>query len=219
MCFELIQGEGGVNIGSTPFFNTLMQTLKEHEVLIFIDEVQTFGRTTQLFAYQHFNLQDYVDVVSIGKLSQVCATLFRSSLKPKPGLLSQTFTSSTTALQTSYWIIQHLLSDNYFGQKGKIASLHTRFVQLFEELETRCPGRISGPYGIGAMITFTPFDGELHQVNRFVQDLFQAGVISFIAGSHPTRVRFLIPAGAMTLEDVDAIMQIVEQVLNTCRPS
>ncbi len=213
MCFELIQGEGGFHAGTTHFFVTLMRVLKEYRIPIFIDEIQTFGRTPQLFAYQYFKLEDYVDVVSIGKLSQVCATLFRSSLKPKLGLLSQTFTSSTIALQTSYWIVQHLISDHFFGPDGKLIYLHTRFEEHFKRIEAQWPDRIQGPYGIGAMVIFTPFDGEAQRVARFVQDLFQAGVIAFVAGSQPTRVRFLIPAGIMTLEDVDAVMQIVEKVL------
>lgn len=213
MCFELIQGEGGFNMGTTNFFTTLMRVLKEHDIPIFVDEIQTFGRTPQLFAYQYFQLEDFVDIASIGKLSQVCATLFRSSLKPKPGLLSQTFTSSTIALQTSYWIVQHLLSDHFYGPTGKLVHLQNRFTEHFKKLETKWPDRIRGPYGIGAMVIFTPFDGEAQRVARFVQDLFQAGVISFVAGSNPTRVRFLIPAGVMTLQDVDVVMQIVENVL------
>jgi 4-aminobutyrate aminotransferase-like enzyme len=218
MCIELIQGEAGFNMGTTDFFVTLMRVLKEHDIPIFIDEIQTFGRTPQLFAYQYFQLEEYVDVVSIGKLAQACATLFRSSLKPKQGLLSQTFTSSTTALQTSYWIIHHLLSDQFYGPTGKIVRLHARFEEHFKRLEAKWPDRIRGPYGIGAMVIFTPFDGEAKHVARFVQDLFQAGVVSFVAGSHPTRVRFLIPAGVMTFEDVDAVMHIVENVLEKGRP-
>jgi 4-aminobutyrate aminotransferase-like enzyme len=116
-------------------------------------------------------------------------------------------------LQTSYWIIQHLLSDHFYGHDGKIMRLHARFEEHFNRLENKWPDRIRGPYGIGAMVIFTPFDGDTHRVAQFVQDLFHAGVISFVAGSHPTRVRFLIPAGVMTLEDIDAVMQIVENVL------
>lgn len=213
MCFELIQGEGGFHKGTKDFFTTIMQILKEHEIPIFIDEVQTFGRTPELFAYQYFGLDNYVDLVSIGKLSQVCATLFRADFKPKSGLLSQTFTSSTVALQTSYWIVQHLLSNHFYGSAGKIVQLHHRFEEHFKRLEAQWPERIQGPYGTGAMIIFTPFGGEAQRVARFVQDLFHAGVISFVAGSHPTRVRFLIPAGVMTVKDVDHVMNIVEQVL------
>lgn len=216
MCFELIQGEAGFNIGTSTFFSSLMKILKEENISILVDEIQTFARTPQLFAYQYFQLDSYVDLVSIGKVSQVCATLFRSSFKPKPGLISQTFTSSTVALQTSLWIVEHLLSDHFFGPTGKIAALHAHFEKHFKRLEERWPDRIQGPYGLGAMIAFTPYGGEHHRVFRFAQELFKAGVIAFIAGSQPTRIRFLIPAGVITKEDVDAVMEIVEKVLMTC---
>lgn len=214
MCFELIQGEAGFYMGTSAFYRALMEVLKEHEIPIFVDEIQSFGRTPSLFAYQYFQLEEFVDIVSIGKLSQVCATLFRSHLKPKPGLLSQTFTGSTAALHTSYWIIQNLLSEGFFGPEGRLVQLHRRFEEHFKRLELKWPGAISGPYGIGAMVIFTPFDGEMERVTRFIQELFHAGIISFIAGSHPSRVRFLIPAGVMTMEDVDNVMTILEKVLS-----
>ncbi|WP_068468153.1 aminotransferase class III-fold pyridoxal phosphate-dependent enzyme [Candidatus Protochlamydia phocaeensis] len=213
MCFELVQGEGGFYTGTTDFFRALMTVLKEHEIAIFIDEVQTFGRTPQLFAYQHFQLEEFVDIVSIGKLSQVCATLFRSTFKPKPGLLSQTFTSSTAALQVGRFIVNELLHKDFLGPNGKIAHMHRLFVEHFERIKNRYPDRIQGPYGIGAMIAFTPFDGDNQRVVKFIQDLFQAGVISFVAGGHPTRARFLIPIGAIQPSDIEKVMELVEDVL------
>ena len=218
MCLELIQGEGGFNTGTTEFFTAILKVLKESDIRVFVDEIQTYGRTPSLFAFQHFKLDEFVDVVSIGKLSQVCATIFRQHLKPKMGLLSQTFTSSTMALRASRWIIEHLLQDHDYGPNAKIMQLHHRFLEHFHRLEKIMPDKIRGPYGIGAMIAFTPFSGDHHVVAQIVQDLFQAGVISFVAGSNPTKVRFLIPAAVMQIEDVDAVMQIVETVLaqSTC---
>ncbi len=213
MCFELIQGEGGFHIGSHSFFTALMDILKEHEITILVDEVQTFGRTPSLFAYQYFHLEHYVDIVTIGKLAQVCATLFRKEFKPQPGLLSQTFTSSTMAIYASLLIIKRLLQENYLGLSGKIAQIHQRFLEHFQRIEEKYPHLMRGPYGLGAMIAFTPCGGQRQRVVEFIQNLFQAGVISFIAGEHPARVRFLVPIGTMTSQDVDRVMQIVEEEL------
>lgn len=213
MCFELIQGEGGFIPGTREFFVSLMRILKEQHIPIIDDEVQTFGRTPSLFAFQHFNLEEYVDIVTIGKLSQVCGTLFKKEFKPGPGLLSQTFTSSTAAIRASKVIIYSLIHDNYFGPAGKIAQVHQQFLHNFQEIEKKHPKLIKGPYGIGAMIAFTPFDGDEKLVSQFIQDLFQAGVISFIAGSQPSRVRFLVPMGAITSHDINQVTAIVEQVL------
>lgn len=213
MVFELVQGEGGFNLGTTEFFRSIMDILKSEEIAIFIDEVQTFGRTPELFAFQYFGLEKYVDAVTTGKLSQVCSTLFRSEYKPKPGLLSQTFTSSTTAIYAGYYIVNELIHGGYFGPEGKINRMHQEFVCQFKRLEQLYPGMINGPYGIGSMIAFTPFNGEAAQVTRFVQELFKEGIISFVAGSEPTRVRFLPPIGALSIDNIRSVIAIIERVI------
>jgi len=178
-----------------------------------VDEIQTFSRTTELFAYQYFGLDDYVDVVTIGKSAQVCATLFRDEFKPRPGLLSQTFTTSTSALFASEVIIRGLMEGDYFGPDGKIARLHEHFETRLKQIQDRLPGLIEGPFGIGAMIAFTPFGGDAEKVKGFIHALFDAGIISFYAGSDPSRVRFLLSVGAVSFDDIDAVCEILERTL------
>ena len=119
ICMELIQGEGGYNIGNEKFFKEVIALLKNESIPILIDEVQTFGRTSELFASQHFNIIQDVDIITIGKLSQVCATIFKKEMKPEPGLISQTFTASTSAIESGHQIISHLIKTQHFGKKGK----------------------------------------------------------------------------------------------------
>ncbi|MGM0440311.1 MAG: aminotransferase class III-fold pyridoxal phosphate-dependent enzyme [Chlamydiota bacterium] len=209
MCFELIQGEGGVYPGSEKFFKTLMKVLQEHNIAIIVDEVQTFGRTDKLFAFQHFHLDDYVDIIAIGKLSQVCATLYRKKYRPQPGLISQTFTSSTAAIKAAKVIIEELTNGKYFGDEGRIIAQNTYWRGKLRPLEPR----IKGPYGMGAMLAFTPYDGERSRVISFVKRLFDKGVIAFIAGSTPTRVRLLPPYGALTYKDIDDVVAIIDSEL------
>lgn len=213
MCFEFVLGEGGFYAGNHAFFKAIMQVLKENQIAIFADEVQSFGRTQELFAFQHFALHPYIDIASIGKLSQVCATLFTNEYAPKPGLLSQTFTGSTSAIKAAHVIIKTLLQGDYYGPEGKIQKLHLHFLKHLEDLSLRYPHLIQGPFGIGGMIAFTPYDGSVEKVTDFVRRLFDAGVMGFIAGKNPTRVRFLIPAGAITFEDIDNAVKIIEQTI------
>lgn len=213
MIFELIQGEGGFYSGSRDFFLPLMQELKKHGIAVFIDEIQTFGRTPALFAYQYYELEEFVDIVSIGKLTQVCATLFRDSYKSQPGLLSQTFTGSTAVIQTGYTIIHSLVHGGYFGKGGKIEKIHASMVGLLKKIEEKYPDRMTGPWGIGAMVAFTPFGGDKDKVLKFSHDLFEAGVISFTAGVDPLRIRFLLPMGAVTEDDIRHACEIIETTL------
>lgn len=72
--FELVQGEGGFTTAPREYYVRLMELCKEHGVAVWADEVQTFGRTEQMFAFEHFDLGEYIDVVTVGKATQACAT-------------------------------------------------------------------------------------------------------------------------------------------------
>ena len=65
MCMELIQGEGGYWVGNEEFFKAICDTCHKHNVSVIVDEVQTFMRTKDLFAFQYFNLDKYIDFVLI----------------------------------------------------------------------------------------------------------------------------------------------------------
>jgi 4-aminobutyrate aminotransferase-like enzyme len=213
MMFELVQGEGGFYPGTREFFAPLMDLLQEHQTAIFIDEIQTFSRLPELFAYQYFGLDGYPDVVTVAKAAQVSATLFTGEYNPQPGLLSQTFTSATSALYACEAILKNLLSGDYFGPNGRIVRFHDRFVEKLESISKKYPDLIGGPYGIGAMVAFTAFGGDLDKVKRFLQALFYNGVLAFYAGHNPTRVRFLPPIGAITEADIDNVCELVERTL------
>ncbi len=213
MCFELILGEAGAYPGKQEFFVALLKILKEQGIAILVDEVQTFGRTDHLFAFQHFGIEEYVDVVTCGKLLQACATLFNKEMRPKPGLISQTFISSTASIHVSQALLKSLVDDGYLGIKGKNMTLRKQFVDHLQQLSNSYPDKLEGPFGHGLMIACTPFKGDKDRVVHFAKALFEAGVITFTAGSHPTRLRFLIPAGGVTPDDIDQVAEILEKTL------
>lgn len=213
MVLEVVQGEGGYHVGDRDFFVAICRELRKENIAIIFDEVQTFGRTTRLFGFQHFDLDEFADIVTIGKLSQLCATLFSAAYKPQPGLVSQTFTTSTSALFTGRAIIGELVNGDYFGPSGKIQRVHHWFRSRLERIAAEAPGSISGPFGLGAMIAFTPFDGSADTVRGLLARLFERGVIAFMAGSNPGRIRFLPPIGAVTEQDVESVCRILAEVM------
>lgn len=215
MCMELIQGEGGYNTAPREFFLALIEHLRERDILLFTDEIQTFGRTTRAFAFQELQLDQFVDVATIGKMSQICATLFRDRLKPRPGLVSQTFTGATSAIHAAASIVQRLRTGGHFGADGRNDAIHARFVKHFEEIRAAHPDWITGPWGRGGMVALTVFDGSADRTKQFLRELFDRGVIAFPAGSHPTRVRMLPPLLAIRDEDIDATCTLIAQVLES----
>lgn len=213
MPMELVVGEGGYLVGSRDFFLAIIEVLKASNIAVYIDEVQTFGRLSKLFGFQAFGLDEYVDIVTIGKLSQICATLFTDAFKPRPGLISQTFTGATASITAAQVILDTLTTGDFYGETGRIMKLHHHFASRLDAIAARHPGWIRGPYGLGGMIAFTPFAGSADDAKRVVLALFDAGVLAFVAGSAPARVRFLMPMGVVKEEDIDAVATILESTM------
>jgi acetylornithine aminotransferase len=231
-CFvmELLQGEGGFNPAPAEFFRPLLVRAREAGLPIWFDEIQTFGRTEAMFRYQLLGLDDLVDVVTVGKMSQVCATLYTEDFNPRPGLLSATFIGSTAALRVGRRIIERLRDSDAFGPDGRHARLHNTFLALCEGLRERHPacfpamdnpdrtarlGEIAG--GAGGMMRLTPYGGDGTAMKALVRRLFDAGVIAFSCGHGPFHLRFLPPVGVLTDDDLAAVMAIVGDVLEVDR--
>ena len=211
---ELIQGEGGYYPGSTPFFKALCEVAKKNKICVIADEVQTFCRTTRPYAFQHFELDQDVDVVTIGKISQVCATLFTDEYSFKPGLISQTFTGSTMGINSAIAIVNGLIKNGNFGVDGKNQQLHNYFVAGLKKVGEKHPGAIAGPHGCGGMVALTPLDGSAEAAAAFAKRLFAAGLMSFMAGGNPSRVRFLMPLGCTENSHIDMACDIIDGVLS-----
>lgn len=213
MCMELVQGEGGYWVGHKDFFKAIIQECKKNNVSIIIDEVQTFMRTKDMFAFQYFGLDKDIDLVNIGKNSQICATLYRNDHKPAAGLISQTFTSSGSAIASAYYIIKEVSEGGYLGEDGKIERVHKQFANELEKLHKKYPDKIEGPWGLGSMIGMTLFKGDMEKSKAFTFKLFDNGCLGFMAGAAPTRVRFLVPVGAVTEKDIIEVAKIIEKTL------
>ena len=234
-CFvmELVQGEGGFNLAPREFFAALMQRCKDNGIAVWIDEIQTFGRTNEMFHFDALTLGEYVDVVTIGKMSQICACLYTEAYNPKPGLLSGTFVGSAVGLQVGRRSLQRLREGGYYGPNGKIAKLHRAFCEHTETLVTRHPewftpvphasgagGVASGFYGgVGGMMRFTPFGGDKAKITNALRIMFDEGVIAFYCGHGPHHIRFLPPIGVMEPAHFDDVFRIVESSLSKAASS
>lgn len=211
--FEPMLGEGGYMPASREFFIPLLEFCKEHKIAIWADEVQTFARTGELFAFETLDIGNYVDIVTIAKTVQLGATLYTEEYNPKPGLIAGTFSGSTVSMHTGMEMIDMLVSENYLGPTGRIQKIHKQFINGLEAMGTQsCNGKISDACGMGLMIAFTPFEGKKEQVDLFLKNLFANGVIAFSCGKDPVRARFLVPA-CIQDEEIKIALQIIEKTI------
>lgn len=213
LTLELVQGEAGFIFGTKEYYKAICEWAQKNKIYVWIDEVQSFARTHQLFAFQMFELDQYVDIVTIGKVLQAAGTFYSEELNPKPGLIAGTFNGSLTSLNAAKATLRYLTEGNFYGNNGRIKQLEKKFKDKFKLLlETTCQGKIPYYDGIGTMISFEVGDGSLLLTNKFMTRLYENGVISFSAGKEPTRVRFLLPL-ALLDEHIDEIFTIVEKTI------
>jgi acetylornithine aminotransferase len=212
MLFELIQGEGGVRPAPASFFRALMERCRDADVAVWVDEVQTFGRTPELFAYRTLGLDELVDVVTVGKMLQGSAVLFRRAYNPKPGLVAGTYAGATVGLAVGARIVERMEADGYLGPEGRIAVLGRRVERRFEILRERMPGAVGPNAGVGAMHGFVPFDGSAEVVRDVLHAAFDEGLLVFGAGANPGRVRMLLPVN-VTDEELEAGFTVLEKAL------
>ena len=210
---ELVAGEGGYYPGSEAYFKKLIARVKADNILIIFDEVQTFSRLSQPFAFQHFKLDEQADIVTLGKITQLCATLYRDELTPQGPLLSQTFTASSASIEAALVVLDELQRSNCFGENGWNMQRHAYFEQRLQALARKHPGKIAGPHGCGLMIALTPGDGSSKAANDLVHAMFAAGLMGFVAGNNPARVRFLPPPAITSNAHIDAAVEIIDGVL------
>lgn len=224
--FELVQGEGGFNTASREFFEALMRCSKDNGVAVWVDEIQTFGRTESMFAYDQYQLGQYVDVVTVGKMTHACATLFTGAYNPRAGLLSGTFTGEGVSFAVGRRIIERLRDGGHYGPHGINARHHRLFVEQVRDLASRHPDWF-GPIlpvtgspgvtgivgGLGGMMRFTPFGGQKDAIARACRACFDEGVILFSCGRGPYHLRMLPPLGVMREEDWPGVFECVERGL------
>ncbi len=224
--FELVQGEGGFNVAPREFFLPLMQRCREAGIPVWDDEVQTFGRNTEMFYYDVLGLGEYVDVVAFGKMSQACGCLFTEDFAPKPGLLSGTFIGSSTAFSVGRAALDQLRSGGYYGPEGRIAALHAAFrthatalverrPEWFPEVHDQLGRPLADPVGgTGGMCRLTPFGGRREVLVKLLDAMFEEGVIAFYCGHGPFHLRFLPPVGVMEPQHFEPVFEIVERAMS-----
>ncbi len=72
-CLEVYQGEGGYRLADKRWLRAVAAACDEHEILLGVDEVQSFGRTGRLFAVEHYGIAP--DVIWVSKGAVVGMTL------------------------------------------------------------------------------------------------------------------------------------------------
>jgi acetylornithine/N-succinyldiaminopimelate aminotransferase len=209
--FEPMQGEGGYKAGTREFFLPMLNFCRDNKIAIWADEVQTFTRTGELFAFETLGIGEYIDLCTIAKTAQNGATLYTEEYNPQPGLIAGTFSGSSAALSAGIEILDILVNEGYLGPNGRINQINKKFIGMLNELnETSCKGLLQDAGGLGLMVAVTPYDGAKQKTEDLLKRMFNNNLMAFGCGKDPYRIRFLIPA---VISDADILVakKIIEK--------
>lgn len=208
--FEPMVGEGGYKVACREYFTTLLSFCKEKGIAVWADEIQTFARTGNFFAFETLGFGEYVDICTVAKTIQNGATLYTEEYNPQAGLIAGTFAGSSSALAAGYEILK-ILQNGYMGPNGKVLDIHKKFIGMLNNLnETSCKGLLKDAGGLGLMVAVTPLDGSKDKMMELLKVLYNNGLMTFGCGKGPFRLRFLLPA-VMTDADIELAGKIIEK--------
>jgi len=111
-------------------------------------------------------------------------------------------------------VLKRLDEKGVFGDEGLNMKTRKQFAQQLSSLHARHPDKIgAGLFGEGSMIGFEVFGGNPEKTKAVLNRLYTLGVIAFVCGSDPLRLRFLPPVCVMREGDVQAVVGILEKAL------
>jgi len=207
---EIVQGEGGVNIGDGDFLRGVEQLCRERGALLVIDEIQTgFGRTGRWFGFEHHGMQPDIICLAkgLGAGFPMGAIAYTEQVQEKlyPGAHGSTFGGNPLASAAGLAAIETYQAEGLIERSARMGDYFLR--RLSEELAGVV--LVRDIRGIGLMLAV-----ELRQkAGPYLKALMENhGVLALPAG--PNVIRFLPPLTISTEEieiGVAALRTILEQ--------
>lgn len=210
---EFIQGEGGYVGAPSEYFKELFTLAKKEGIKIWADEIQTGGRMVNTFRYRDLGLGSFIDLLTLGKMTQVCSTLFTHELNPKPGLLNQTYAGSSAVLGAASASLDVLNNQKFYGKNNSLDKTTTLLVQELKKLSKKYPEKVSNIRQYGGMFAFQYKDGSKEVTMQILNSLLANGLIAFFCGHGPYMVRFLPPIPVLKPKHIHEAIKILEKTL------
>lgn len=112
---EGIQGVGGLDEGTTSFFQDLEKVCNENNVILILDEIQSgYGRSGKFFAHQHHNIKPDIITMAkgMGNGFPIGGLLISDKFKASYGLLGTTFGGNHLACASALSVLEIIENEN-----------------------------------------------------------------------------------------------------------
>lgn len=200
---EVVQGEGGINIGNREYFDDVRKLCDENNIMLIIDEIQSgFCRTGKMFACEHFEIQP--DIMTVAKAIAggfpVGATLCSDKIDITIGKHGSTFGGNPLAAAASIAAIDFMLENNLAQQAEEKGNY------FVSKLDVENLSKVRSVRNLGLMIGI-----ELKEkVQPYLVELMGKGILAMPAGKTVLR---LLPPAIISYEDLDSVAEVLNKML------
>ena len=134
---EGIQGVGGLDEGTTEFFQALEKLCKQYEAVLILDEVQSgYGRSGKFFAHQYHNIK--ADIICLAKGMgngfPIGGILIAPHFKASYGLLGTTFGGSHLACAAGIAVLEVMEAKNLIENTNKVSKYFFEAIKVIPEI-------------------------------------------------------------------------------------
>jgi len=200
---EVIQGEGGINVGSADYFQKVRQLCDEMGVILIIDEIQSgFCRTGKMFACNQFELKP--DILCLAKAMAgglpMGAIVCSNKIDLPAGKHGTTFGGNPLCSAAANAAIDFMI-ENQLAEQAKEKGKH-----FTGKLKNRTLTKIQEIRGLGLMIGIEVKEPAAPLISM----LLKKGVLAFPAGINVIRI---LPPLTIPYKDLDFVIETLIDVL------
>ncbi|WP_377807070.1 4-aminobutyrate--2-oxoglutarate transaminase [Azospirillum sp. A29] len=223
---EPVQGEGGFNIASPSFLQSLRAVCDKHGIVMIVDEIQTgFARTGKMFAFEHAGIEP--DLVTMAKSLAggfpLSALTGKAALMdaPIPGGLGGTYAGSPLATTAALAVINVIEEEKLVERSEKLGE---RIAGRFRTMAQRNSLSVIGDVrNLGAMVAMELVtDRETKEpaadlTKALVAKAAEKGLILLSCGTYANVIRILVPltaSDALVDEGLDIIERSLEELVS-----
>ena len=219
---EPVIGEGGYIVPSPTFLPRLREITRRHGILLIADEVQTgFGRTGEMFAVSHWDVEPDIIVMAKGIASglPLSGIVARKELMDQlqPGSHGGTYGGNVVSCAAANATL------DVIEDEGLVVNARERGRQLLDGLRGACAGRpsVGDVRGLGLMVAIEfvqPGEGDGRVPNaelakRVQQEAFARNLLVLTAGTYVNVIR-IIPPLVTTEDEVARAIGILTESLD-----
>lgn len=201
---EGIQGVGGLDEGTTEFFQQLQEICNKNNVLLILDEVQSgYGRSGKFFAFQHHNIQpDMITTAKgMGNGFPIGGVLISDKYKAKYGSLGTTFGGNHLACTAGISVLDVMEKENLMENVKEV------FQYFSEEIKT--VPQIKKVKGKGLMLG-VEFDFEVGELRKKL--IFDKHI--FTGGSNNKNLLRILPPLSAKKEHLAIFINALKEILS-----